>query len=354
VDNRRLLLLLTTALLLLATLTNAISLSYTGASDFLRWQWGVSGPSGSSGPKDLVSKVPRGLGLIRDTVLRATDRALGAFDANEYTPISPGTPSLLKGPPTASSLGYQAVQDDTFIVFYHAPVSVNQARQVLEDLNTAVPRIEAVFGSLPRQKSFSGRKIACFLPYSAEAYEKILDSWGDAQVGSAGMTLVSYDAFAHPFLAGILIRPDTLSEGSFLQVAITHELAHYAFYMEWDVRRKPITASWFSEGLAEFVARDRRRLVEIPPALGLKDSLVLRSPPHPGWRWARDDYWIGYSALLTLQDRWGDGTFQAVLRNSYSMSTDRAFSLAGVPLPVLDRAWRAEIPHWRKFASESN
>lgn len=350
-DNRRLLLFLSIALLLLATLTNAISLSYTGASDFLRWQGRISGPSGTG---DLTAKVPQGVGLIRDTVLRATDRALGAFESNEYTPISPGTPSLFKGPPPASSLGYQAVQDDTFIVFYHAPVSENQARQVLADLLAAVPRIVRVFGSLPRQSFDSRRKIAYFLPASARAYEEILNGWGDVPLGSVGVTLVTYDAYAHPFLAGVLIRPDALAKADDLQVIVTHELAHYAFYMYWDVRFKPMTAGWFSEGLAEFVACDRRRLLEIPPALGPRDSLVLRSPPNAGWRWARDNYWIGYSAMLTFQERWGDGTFRAVLQNSYSKSTDRAFSQAGVPLPVLDRAWRAEISHWRKFASGSS
>jgi len=125
---------------------------------------------------------------------------------------------------------------------------------------------------------------------------------------------------------------------------VTHELAHYTSELTRDVRQGTVTASWFSEALAEHVAENVARLREIPDRRRPDQSLVRRSSPDGDWRWRPDDYWLGLSPFLVMDSGWGDAKVKELAARRSRWSTDEALALTGIPLSVLERAREAALP----------
>jgi hypothetical protein len=338
----------------LATFSNALSLTVIGLRDYLESGAGGAGDESKErlDLEDLAARAAAGLAQMGDRVRRrAVDHRVPENDWAQYTPYPPGTPSFVRGHPrSAEAAGYRAIRDGPFVVFYKPPLREADAQTTLQYLQRGSARVVEVWGRLPRSEGQPERKIAVFLPATGEEFEELVRLWEGPARGLVGFCAVAWDATLRPYPVGIFIRPTVLQSPDFLPVVVTHELAHYAFELTRDVRRRTVTASWFSEGLAEYVAENVDRLKEIPERRRPDQSLLRRSPPDGDWRWRPDDYWLGLSAFLVMDSGWGEARVKELAAAGSRWSTDEVLARTGIPLPVLERAWEAALPALRRQA----
>jgi len=216
-----------------------------------------------------------------------------------------------------------SLENENFVVYYpNNEIENERARKTLEYANLAVPELIKFFGSYGFSKETKGRKVPIYLAGSQSDYNRlfleIVGCESPPIAESAGLCSTSISSDGSMKCNGIFINYQCRSTSELslpkdinpidLKVVLFHELAHYNHHFCIDFTRKDKYFNWEGEGVAVFFAKDWGSSI---PSDAKPELISLLSDTGD----YRDSYWVGYHALLLLNNK---GVLDKVLKLSYT------------------------------------
>lgn len=240
------------------------------------------------------------------------------------------------------------VEDEYFIIYYSTKDSVVEKKKALISqryAHEAVPVGELFMKEYPYPEKLNGRKLPIYLAKTEKDFRSICKQLGHGDPGTWAIGLYCFQyGPSGVYTDGIIISPkawsvadmfiDAQTKDEELQKTLWHEMNHFMYFTNWNYFQISKPSLWFTEGLAEYFAENYGRLIEV----GDHTKYELTKDIQNG-----SEYWVGFSAFLSLEQKFNKSTISDLVGESYDHSIDEAVerSISGYNLDTWNAEWHA-------------
>lgn len=239
--------------------------------------------------------------------------------------------------------------DQNFIVYYHRDgeaIWQARAQDVLQEANRNIDPLIELLGHYHYPDAMNGRKLAIYLPESADAYKKTIAQLLGGECGrgaesTLGLTITEIGPLGC-LCKGIVLNPvcfDDQPDGLNGYVkTLAHEMCHYEFFSSIDYNRNVNHYMWVSEGIAEYFCdrHDHRDVTEDERINVIANDCRLTGEfPLTN----NTAYWAGESFFRHVERTQKRDGVKKFLQQSYVHSTDSVFIVTKHKAATVHQEW---------------
>jgi len=223
--------------------------------------------------------------------------------------------------------GLIKTEDKNFVVYYDTSSSSEKERAgfILRFANENIQPLTDLFGKYFYPADVKGRKLPIYLANSEESFNRVytkLSGVSSETQWMAGVCITTISSLGDILTNGIIIKDFGPSgEKEQCRLHLKHEMAHYTHLnnVNW-LSTHPM--AWESEGFAMYFENDK----DYFQRQNLKVSGVLKNINlAEDVKNYLDSYWVGYSVMLCLSEKYSQDEAKAYIRSNYQLPASKNF-----------------------------
>jgi hypothetical protein len=294
---------------------------------------------GENKPPLIEAKIPQ----------KTIDFFTGLVDFTDIGVIFNPSPNINDWGKYESISDMKFIEDSCFIIFYSSLDSLNEqpkAKLALRYCNEAIPKLEAFMKGYPYPFQVRNHKLSIFLAPSEKSYNTIIKQLGIESGSESSIGIYIYQISEMGTLAkGIVISPEAwenkgkllVNDDLQLKKTLWHEMNHYVFFTNYNYHTNTLPYLWFTEGCAEYFSEAIERNNQIDKEVVKQYNFSINTK-------GSEVYWIGYSAFIYYEKKYGRSLLSDLVYHSYSVSIDHALAKSSrITLQEWENGWKNYI-----------
>lgn len=223
--------------------------------------------------------------------------------------------------------GLMKTEDENFVVYFDSTISSerNIAGFALKSANGNISSLAGLFGRYYYACDVKNRKLPIYITNTESAFNTIYTRLSGRNADTkwmAGVCINTISGNGEILTDGIILKDFGPSgEKARFALNLKHEMAHYVHFngVQW-LSTHPLV--WETEGFAMYYQNDKDYFKTLDTKISNAAGHISLSRDVENYL---DAYWVGYTVMLYLSERYNFNTAKEYIRTSYQLPAGKNF-----------------------------
>lgn len=241
--------------------------------------------------------------------------------------------------------GLIKTEDENFVIYFDTtnPSERERAGFALRFANENIKPLADLFGKYFYPTDVKGRKLPIYIANTDEKFNRVYSELSGVASNTqwmAGVCISTISSTGEVLTNGIILKDyGPSSEKERFRLNLKHEMAHYTHLnnVKWLSTHPKV---WEMEGFAMYFENDKDYFNRVDKNISASINQISLSGDVKNYL---DSYWVGYSVMLCLSDKYSNEKTREYIRSSYELPTNKNFEKS-IQMSVV-----AFEPKWKQY-----